>query len=125
MECVAIGDSIAVGVGQTAHCVINAKVGAGSSYIANHTVSTGKNIAVISAGSNDPNNPKLVSNLEKIRSKIKSKTVVWIVPYNRTAARAVISVAKKNGDRYVDLIAVKTNDGVHPASYRELVKRVW
>lgn len=125
MDCIAIGDSIAVGAGQAAHCSINAKVGASSSYIANHTLSTNKSVAIISAGSNDASNPKLASNLEKIRSKIKSKTVVWIVPYNRTAARAVISVARNNGDRYIDLVSVKTNDGVHPASYRQLIKRVW
>lgn len=125
MDCVAVGDSIAVGVAQAAHCVMNAKVGASSSYIANHVVSTHKNITIISAGSNDPANPNLINNLEKIRRQVKSSTVVWILPYNRKAAKAVISVANRHGDRYIDLLSVKTNDGVHPASYKELVKRVW
>jgi thiamine biosynthesis protein ThiC len=125
MDCAAIGDSIAVGIGQAAHCTINAKVGASSSYIANHTISTSKDVVVISAGSNDPANPNLKKNLEKIRSKVKANTVVWILPYNRKAAAAVISVANRHGDKYIDLVSVKTNDGVHPSSYRNLVKRIW
>lgn len=125
MDCLAVGDSIAVGVGQAAKCVVNAKVGASSSYIANHVVSTQKNITIISAGSNDPNNPNLISNLEKIRKKIKSPTVVWILPYNRKAAAIVKKVANRYGDRYIDLVSVKTRDGVHPSSYRDLIKRMW
>lgn len=125
MDCIAVGDSIAVGIGQAAHCTINAKVGAGSSFIANHTVSVHRNVAVISAGSNDPLNPNLSKNLEKIRSKINASTVIWVLPYNRKAAMIVKSVANRHGDRYIDLASVKTNDGVHPSSYMSLVKRIW
>lgn len=124
MDCIAIGDSIAVGVGQAAHCSINAKVGASSSYIADHVVSSSRDVAVISAGSNDPSNPKLRTNLDKIRSKITAKRVVWILPYDRKAAAVVKAVAVQHGDGYVDLSGFKTRDGVHPSSYRSVARKL-
>lgn len=124
MDCVAVGDSIAVGIGQAMHCSINAKVGAGSSYIAGHTVTTSKNVAVISVGSNDPNNPNLRNNLDKIRSKISSKRIVWILPYNRKAASVVKAIAVQHGDAYIDLKGFSTRDGVHPRSYSSVAKQL-
>lgn len=124
MDCIAVGDSIAVGIGQAAHCTVNAKVGASSSYIAGLDIATGKDITVISAGSNDPTNPKLRSNLDKIRSKITSKRVIWILPYNRKAAAVVKAVAVQHGDGYIDLSAFKTRDGVHPSSYGSVARKL-
>jgi hypothetical protein len=124
MDCVAVGDSIAVGIGQAAHCSINAKVGASSSYIAQHTYSSDKGVAVISAGSNDPDNPKLMSNLHAVRAKIKARRVVWILPYNRKAAEAARAVAVQHGDAYIDLRGFRTRDGVHPSSYSAVAKKI-
>lgn len=124
MDCIAIGDSIAVGIGQAAHCTINARVSASSSYIADHVITSNKDIAIISAGSNDPNNPKLRTNLDRIRSKINAKRVIWILPYNRKAAAAVKAVAVQFGDGYIDLASFKTQDGVHPSSYRSVARKI-
>ncbi len=124
MDCVAVGDSIAVGVGQAAHCSINAKVGASSSYIANHVVASNKSVAIVSAGSNDPTNPHLRSNLIKIRSKLNSDRVVWILPYDRRAAKIVRSVAITFGDGYIDLSGFDTRDRVHPSSYSAVAKNI-
>lgn len=124
IDCVAIGDSIAVGVGQAAQCTINAKVGASSSYIVDHAISSAFDVAVISAGSNDPHNPKLRTNLDRIRSKIKAKRVVWILPYDRRAAAIVKAVAVQHGDGYIDLSGFKTRDGVHPSSYGSVARKL-
>lgn len=124
MDCVAIGDSIAVGIGQAAHCTINAKVGASSSYVAGLDVAAGKDVAVISVGSNDPTNPKLRSNLDRIRSKVTAKRVIWVLPYNRKAAAVVKAVAVQHGDGYIDLSAFKTRDGVHPSSYGSVARKL-
>lgn len=124
IDCIAIGDSIAVGIGQAAHCTINAKVGASSSYIADHVVASNKSVAVISAGSNDPTNPKLRTNLDEIRSKVTAKRVIWILPYNRKAAAVVKAVAVQHGDGYIDLSAFKTRDGVHPSSYGSVARKL-
>lgn len=124
IDCIAIGDSIAVGIGQAAHCSINAKVGASSSYVADHVVSSSRDVAVISAGSNDPSNPKLRTNLDRIRSKIVAKRVVWILPYDRKAAAVVKAVAVQHGDGYIDLSGFKTRDGVHPSSYQSVARKL-
>lgn len=124
MECIAIGDSIALGIGQAAKCSINAKIGASSSYIADHTVSRGNGVAVISAGSNDPDNPRLAENLKAIRNKIKARRVVWILPYHRRAAREVMLVAGLYGDGYINLARFATGDGVHPKSYSAVAKQL-
>lgn len=124
MDCIAIGDSIAVGVGQAAHCSVNARVGASSSYIADHVIASSKTVAIISAGSNDPKNPNLRTNVEKIRSKLTQKKVVWILPYNRKAAAIIKAVAVSHGDGWVDLANFKTHDGVHPASYISVTKKI-
>lgn len=124
IDCIAIGDSIAVGIGQAAHCTINAKVGASSSYIAGHVISSNKKVAVISAGSNDPNNPRLRTNLDRIRSKVAAKRIIWILPYDRKAAAAVKAVAVQHGDGYIDLSAFKTRDGVHPSSYSSVARKL-
>lgn len=124
MDCVAVGDSIAVGIGQAAQCSIYAKVGASSSYIAKHTSPTGATVAVISAGSNDPHNPTLKKNLLDIRAKISADTVVWILPYDRKAAVVVKSVSRAYSDAYIDLGTFKTRDGVHPSSYNAVAERL-
>ena len=124
MDCIAVGDSIAVGIGQAMHCSINAKVGASSSFIAKHTSSASTKVVVISAGSNDPHNPNLDKNLEHIRNRVNGSTVIWILPYNRTAANAVRSVANKYNDSYIDLATQKTRDGVHPSSYKSVANKI-
>jgi hypothetical protein len=121
MICTAIGDSIAVGYGQVAQCTINARVGASSGEIARKA--RGAGFCVISAGSNDPDNPRLVDNLLAIRRKVSNcSSVVWIVPVNQRAAHAVRQVAAKFGDRAVPFKPSK--DNVHPKSYVALYKAV-
>ena len=124
MDCISIGDSIAVGIGQAAHCTVNAKVGASSSFIADHVISSSKGVAVISAGSNDPHNPRLRSNLDRIRSKVTARKVVWILPYNRSAAAVVKAVAVQHGDGYIDLSGFTTRDGIHPSSYQKVARKL-
>lgn len=126
VDCAIIGDSIAKGVGQQAPaCVTKARVGAASSFIASkYNGISGSEVTVISAGSNDPDNPWLEANLTLLRSNVHSKRVVWILPYNRNAAEVVKTVALP-GDVLVDLMRFKTNDGVHPRSYRALKNRIF
>ena len=121
MDCIAIGDSIAVGIGQAERCTISAKVGASSSYIAQHMRASNKEVSIISAGSNDPSSPHLKDNLTIIRSKVSSERVIWILPYNRKAASIVKSIALSNRDEYIDLAGFKSHDSVHPARYGDIL----
>lgn len=116
MSCVYVGDSIAVGLHHLeTRCAVHAQVGAGSSLIVKkYKGADGLDHAVISMGSNDPGNPLLLANAESLRKSIHAKTVIWILPYNRTAAQAIEIVAHEFHDRTVDLKPFPTKDGVHP-----------
>ena len=117
IDCAYVGDSIAVGLHQLEpKCAVHARVGAGSEFITRHYSNVAaEDHVVISIGSNDPYNPLLLSNAEKLRKSIHAKTVIWILPYNRVAAGDIELVAREFGDRVVDLKPIPSRDGVHPA----------
>ena len=126
MDCAFIGDSIAVGLQQVQpDCAVHAKVGAGSDFILTKNYGTSTNsYVVISMGSNWPNNPRNRANAIKLRKSIKTELVVWILPYNRTAATTMRAVAQQFQDNYVDLNAFPSKDHVHPSSYRKVNREV-
>lgn len=119
-ECVAVGDSIAVGTGAALGCETYAKVGAPSSSISGVYTSSG--MCIISAGSNDPTNPRLRANLIRIRGGIKCPRVLWILPMHSGAARVVRQVAAKFGDGVVGFTPGR--DRVHPKSYKALANKI-
>lgn len=121
IDCIAVGDSIAVGTGQAMHCTVRAHVGWPSGKIITLSNGVKAELCIISAGSNDPKNPKLVVNLKKIRNNVNCKKVVWIKPVNSTAANAVYS-AKNATDSIVSFTPSK--DNVHPKSYKALVNSI-
>ena len=121
IDCIAVGDSIAVGTGQAMHCTVRAHVGWSSSKIVTLSNGVKAELCIISAGSNDPKNPKLIVNLKKIRNNLDCNKVVWIKPINSTAANAV-SAAKKGNDSVVSFTPSK--DKVHPKSYSTLANSI-
>lgn len=72
---------------------------------------------IISAGSNDHGNPKLASNLERIRARFPSSRVTWIYPFARKTAWQVYAVAHGHGDQTISMAQIGTKDGLHPRSY--------
>ena len=122
MDCVAIGDSIAVGVSRPLSCERRAIVGLSSTKIINIAGGKYRATCIISAGSNDPKNPKLTINLIKIREKVKCSSYVWIRPIHSVAALATMNIAKKYGDVVVTFKPAK--DNVHPKSYTDLAKKI-
>lgn len=133
---VVIGDSLAVGTGsQTPNAIVDAKVGINSGAILskaqNNKELQNADVAIISAGANDgagasgknPNSQKTIANLEAIRSALKAKKYVWILPFNRSVAQDIMSVVK-TGDEVVDLAKTTTpsKDGIHPNSYAPVAK---
>jgi|688.fasta_scaffold00166_71 hypothetical protein len=125
-----IGDSIAVGLGGSAKdATTNATVGWNTDKIKqNYSSKGGSDYTVISMGSNDKGYPnaKTTDNATALRESIKaqSKKVVWILPYDRTLAQKIQSVASKYGDKTVDLKEFPSGDGLHPKSYPAVLKRV-
>jgi hypothetical protein len=119
IDCIAIGDSIAVGTGKALSCEVRAHVGWPSSKIINLANGAKAELCIISAGSNDPNNPKLLLNLKTIRGKIDCVKVVWILPVNPKASSTVRKAAA--GDKVVSFTPGK--DNVHPKNYNVLAKK--
>lgn len=116
IDCAYIGDSIAVGLHQLdTKCAIHAKIGADTDYIVKHFIGKGGDAyTVISMGSNWPNNPHNYENAFKLRRSLKSKKVIWILPYNREAATAIKRVVEIYNDSFVDLSGISSKDRVHP-----------
>ncbi len=118
VPCAVIGDSISLGVSPVLPCAVNAKGGIPSGAVIARVDPTVVN--VVSAGSNDPRNHNLASNLLQIRQRAKS--VIWIVPVHSRAARLVRAAAKGAADPVVTFKPGR--DGVHPRSYRALADAI-
>ena len=124
IDCIVIGDSIAVGVGSVSpNCSTIAKVGINSkNYNIHYNHIPTANTTVISLGSND-GNMDFSKYLESLRKKIKGN-VIWILPANNAKARnIVIKIASKYNDRTVRI--TNTIDNVHPKSYSQLRKKIF
>jgi len=125
IDCLVIGDSIAVGVQQfRQECAIYAKVGINSRDWNNKFI--GKdlraNTVIISLGSNDSGNIKTAAELNELRQSVTSKKVVWILPSNNSDKRDIVKfIAEKYGDIVLGVNQL-SKDGVHPtvAGYKEL-----
>ncbi len=129
--CLILGDSHADGTAAAVRaalgnrCVVVAAKGIGSAAILDRTPYTIYQDAVISAGANDADNPRLRSNLNAIRGRLQSARVVWLLPYNRRASAVIESVAKRWGDLVIDLAWARVRaDGIHCQSYHWVARSV-
>jgi len=133
LECLILGDSLAVGVGQVrTECVTYAKSGINSyDYVNRHILHTkgdaqAKNI-IISLGSNDTKNINTFEELDTLRQLVKADRVYWILPnIKETKRKAVWEVARKYNDFIIDARGVdRSPDTVHPTykGYKELAKQ--
>ena len=132
LECLIIGDSIAVGTKMFAptECVSYSKGGFntwqwnkrwGKTPLEAKTV-------VISLGTNDHKGVNTFKELSKVRYRIKSLKVVWIMPPCNAkfckpgVNKTVTEIAKSYGDTIIGTKFVQP-DGVHPSwrGYKQLV----
>lgn len=128
-NCLVIGDSLAMGLGaalkaQGKICDVIAKKGLTTWQIGLMAPIERYSVAYISAGSNNSKNPHLEDEARILRSHIRAPKVVWILPYDRTAARAISSNAAETGGLVVDMAWWPTYDGIHPADYRPLATMI-
>ena len=122
LECLILGDSLAVGIGQVrTECVTYAKSGINSyNYVNRHILHTNGNTQaktiIISLGSNDLKNIKTFEELDTLRQLVKADRVYWIVPAIKEDKRqAVYQVAEKYRDTVIDSRKHQlSSDGVHP-----------
>ena len=134
LECLILGDSIAVGVSQVRpECAVIAKSGWNS---ANYNKDFGAKAQskeaktiIISLGANDYTGIKTYNELYKLREKLQGQRVVWILPNEKLKPKQVDDVkliAVSFGDTVIE--RPKNNmsaDGVHPTytGYKELAEK--
>ena len=130
IDCLIIGDSIAVGTHQfKPECAIYAKVG-----ITSHgwdklygQLDLTSNLVIISLGTNDWEGANTYGKLKQIREKITGKRVFWIAPHEISkplAYRDVNTIAGMFGDIVISTERYQ-KDKIHPSwtGYRELVEK--
>jgi hypothetical protein len=134
LECLILGDSIAVGTKMFApkECVSYSK-GGWNTWQWNRSYGgknlTAKNV-VISLGTNDHAGVNTERELRKMRSKVKAERVVWIMPPCNSGfcKPTVNSIVKKLAREYGDVIVSTPYvqpDKIHPSwrGYKDLVNK--
>ncbi len=134
LECLIIGDSIAVGVDMAAprECVSYAQ-GGYNSWQWNRRwrgVPLEADTVVISLGTNDHRYVNTERELLRIRSRIRANRVVWVMPpcsarFCNPGVNATVSrISYQYGDRTIGTVRLQ-RDGIHPSwkGYKQLVKR--
>ena len=126
LECLIVGDSIAVGTAAARpECVAYAKGGINSYQWLNKNIDKMPLIAktvIISLGSNDHKYVKTESELQAIRELTKADRVYWILPAIKPDIQEIVrKVAAQHGDTVLPITRLQ-KDGVHPswAGYKEL-----
>ena len=120
-DCLVMGDSIAVGVAQFSACKTLSTGGLSSwRWLDKWGVDLDRinpSVVLISLGANDGADPRSQKALLDVRSKIRSKKVMWLAPSATLAAKprdAVRSVAGQFGDRVFELPQEHLQkDGIH------------
>jgi lysophospholipase L1-like esterase len=133
LDCLILGDSLAVGVGQIrTECATYAKTGITSyDYVNRHLLHTQGNTqaktVIISLGSNDTAKINTVNELDSLRQLVNADRVYWIVPnIKEDKRRAVLAVADKYKDFVIDARQHDVSpDQVHPTrnGYKEIAKK--
>ena len=133
LECLILGDSLAVGVGQIRQeCTTRAKSGINSyDYVNRHIWHTNGNnqakTVIISLGSNDLKNINTFEELDTLRQLVKADRVYWILPAIKDVKRKNV---QKVADKYQDFVIDSKQhqlsaDGVHPTykGYKEIAEK--
>lgn len=135
LECLIVGDSIAVGTKQFApYCELQGKGGINTwqfnkMYPGNFNAGT----VIISLGSNDHQYVKSYDQLTAMRRRVGAKNVYWILPAGNLKASnvpiekiqaMVRDIADKNGDTVLPIRGLQP-DGIHPSwsGYKDIVDR--
>lgn len=128
LDCLILGDSIAVGTHQfRPECVAYAKGGWNTwqwnrDYLKNDLTA---NTVIISLGSNDHQGIKTRKELETMRAKVKGSRVFWILPAIKEPIQNIVKeIAQANADTVLPITRLQ-KDGIHPswAGYNELASK--
>jgi lysophospholipase L1-like esterase len=125
LDCLVLGDSIAVGTQQfRQECVLVGKGGINSwQFNKNYAQKIEPaNTVIISLGSNDHDGVNSFKELLAMRERIEGKRVFWIMPAIKPHIQAMVEIIARNfGDTVLPITRLQP-DRVHPswAGYKEL-----
>jgi len=136
LECLIIGDSIAVGVAQQRPECVSYSTGGLNTWQWNKQYSNkmlASPVVIISLGSNDHKHINTEVELLKMREKVQSQRVFWVLPAGNLKASEVNiqwiqglvrEIASKYGDVVLPITRLQ-RDGIHPswAGYKELANQ--
>jgi lysophospholipase L1-like esterase len=136
LECLIIGDSIAVGVAQQRPECVSYSTGGLNTWQWNKKYSDkvlASPVVIISLGSNDHKYINTEVELLKMREKVQSQRVFWVLPAGNLKASEVNiqwiqglvrEIAGKYGDVVLPITRLQ-RDGIHPswAGYKELANQ--
>ncbi len=130
LDCLILGDSIAVGTAQfKPECSQIAKGGINSwqynrDYVRNRQNNFGAEVVLISLGSNDHKGVKTYNELYKLRERVKAQRVYWVLPnpaFFPKQAEDVKLISVSFGD-FVITPSRYQQDQIHPswAGYKQI-----
>lgn len=130
IDCLIIGDSIAVGTHQfKPECVAYAKGGINSWQWNKSNPVPNRNLfaktAIISMGSNDHKGVKTFRELMVLREKVQADHVYWILPAIKPEIQEIVrKVANASGDTVIEIKHLQ-KDGIHPSwrGYKDIVEQ--
>jgi lysophospholipase L1-like esterase len=128
LDCLIVGDSIAVGTHQfKPECAVYAKGGINSKQWVDKNIQNmplQAKTVIISLGSNDHKYIKTESELQTVRQLTKADRVYWILPAIKPDIQEIVKkVAAQYGDTVLPITQLQP-DKIHPswAGYKEIAK---
>ena len=127
LDCLILGDSIAVGVSKyRPECAVYAKSGINSKDWVNKNITkelTADSV-IISLGSNDYKSINTLKELFTIRNVVSAKRVYWIMPAIKPEKQEMVDIVADKFDDTVIYIKDLSTDGIHPTTtgYKQLAK---
>jgi len=128
LDCLVLGDSIAVGTQQfRQECVLVGKGGINSwQFNKNYAQKIEPaNTVIISLGSNDHDGVNSFKELLAMRERIEGKRVFWIMPAIKPHIQAMVEIIARNfGDTVLPITRLQP-DRVHPswAGYKDIAAK--
>jgi len=129
LDCLIVGDSIAVGTHRfKPECAVYAKGGINSKQWVDKNIQNTPlqaKTVIISLGSNDHKYVKTENELQTVRQLTKADRVYWILPAIKPDIQEIVKkVAAQYGDVVLPITRLQP-DGIHPswAGYKELAEK--
>jgi lysophospholipase L1-like esterase len=127
LDCLILGDSIAVGTAQVRKECVSYSTGGYNSWQWNKTYNKkdlNAKTVIISLGSNDHTGVRTVWELQQLRVRVKADHVFWIMPAIKPDVQKMVrTVAESYGDTIIPITRLQP-DGIHPslAGYKNIAE---